>query len=299
MAVTRLPSEPTLLSRAGKFQIDSGGTLKQIAANSTISGSFTDNGTVEVTAGNTLEIASTGVSGKGIFKIDAGATLQLDHADSLNVVFAGTGELILKDPTHFTGTISDSGGSLGSGDVLDLAGFDATATVSYSGTAAGGTVTVSEANHVSAILHVGANSTHWSTPVSDGHGGILIHDPPDDGSTPTGNSGDIPVAHAVTGTAANDTLVSSVLNNWMARGADGDNFVFSPNFGKDTTADCTPGPESIPVDHHIFASVAALLAAGQSSGPDMVITADPHDTITLKNVSLPQPTAYHSDFHIA
>ena len=279
---------------AGKFQIDSGGTLKQIAANSTISGSFTDNGTVEVTAGNTLEVASTGVSGKGIFKIDAGATLQLDHADSLNVVFAGSGELILKDPTHFTGTISDSGGSLGSGDVLDLAGFDATASVTYSGTTAGGTVTVSEANHVSAILHVGANSTHWTQPVSDGHGGILIHDPPDDGSPPMGNGGDVPVAHAVTA----DTSVSAAANLWNGRGAGSDQFVFSPNFGKDTIADFPPGTESIPVDHHTFASVAALLGGAQSSVPDVVITADAYDAITLKNASLSQLTSHQGDFHI-
>ena len=54
----------------------------------------------------------------------------------------GSGELILKDPTHFTGIISDSGGSLTSTDVVDVAGFDTSASVSYSGIRSGGIVTV-------------------------------------------------------------------------------------------------------------------------------------------------------------
>ncbi len=161
-----------LTDRAGSVHIDSNATLKDIATHATISGNLTDNGTIEV-AGGILEIAST-VSGTGKFKIDAGATLQLDHAESLDVAFAGPGELILKDPTHFTGTISHSGGSMGIGDVIDVAGFDATATVSYSGDPSHGTVTIHEANHTDVILKVGQNSGNWSQGVSDGHGGILI-----------------------------------------------------------------------------------------------------------------------------
>ena len=96
---------------AGILQIDSGATLKDIAPSATITGAFIDNGTVEA-AGGTLEVASAISVGAGKFKIDAGATLQLDHADTLKVAFSGAGELILKDPTHFTGIISDGGGSL-------------------------------------------------------------------------------------------------------------------------------------------------------------------------------------------
>ena len=61
----------------GNFQVDLGGTLKDVATSATISGSFANNGTVE--AGGKLEIVDT-VSGFGSFKIDSGATLQLDHA---------------------------------------------------------------------------------------------------------------------------------------------------------------------------------------------------------------------------
>ena len=64
--------------------IDFEGTLKDIATGATITGSVTDNGVIEA-AGGTLEIASSVISGTGTLKIDAGATLQLDHADSLGV----------------------------------------------------------------------------------------------------------------------------------------------------------------------------------------------------------------------
>ena len=92
--------------------------------------------------------------------------------------------------------------------MIDVKGFDAGASVIYSGTAAGGTVTISEAGHAPVTLTVGANSTHWSAPVLDSSGtGILIHDPPPDASTTdqvvvTDDSG-------VAVTVANGTAVAS------------------------------------------------------------------------------------------
>ncbi len=80
---------------AGKLQINSGGILKDVAASALITGAFTDNGVIE-SAGK-LEIASTVSSGVGLFKIDAGSSLQFDHADTLNVAFAGSGLLILEN----------------------------------------------------------------------------------------------------------------------------------------------------------------------------------------------------------
>jgi hypothetical protein len=77
---------------AGTFLIDSGGTLKDTATSATISGTFTDNGTVEA-AGGTLEIASTVISGAGAFKIDAGATLKLDHSATISGTLTDNGTL--------------------------------------------------------------------------------------------------------------------------------------------------------------------------------------------------------------
>jgi hypothetical protein len=93
---------------------------------------------------------------------------------------AATGLLVLSDPAVFTGTISASGGSLQAGDVVDVSGFDTGASIHYSGTGSGGTVTISEAGHTTVNLSVGANSTHWFITGLDGSGtGILIHDPAD------------------------------------------------------------------------------------------------------------------------
>ena len=123
-----------LTINAGTFIIGPDGIVKDIGSSAMITGAITNNGIIEAGRnGGTLEIASSStVSGTGIFQIDSGAKLQLDGPDTLNVVFAATtGTLILKDPTHFTGTISRSGGSLASGDVIDVAGFDASASISY------------------------------------------------------------------------------------------------------------------------------------------------------------------------
>ena len=282
----------SLTIQAGKFQIDAGGTLKDIASSGTITGAFTDNGTVEA-GGGTLEIASTAISGSGKFKIDAGATLQLDHADSLNVAFTTSGTLVLKDPAHFTGTISDSGGSLTTADVIDLAGFDTSASVTYSGDSSGGTVTVKEAGH-QVVLKVGANSTHWGAPVTDNHGGILIHDPPDDAGAPTADGGSAPASgdQAVIGVVAIDpgptpsTIVANAPNQALTGSGVSDTFVF--NFigvGHDTVTNFHPDTDALQFSGTIFANAQAALNATQDDGHgNTVVTLDAHDTITLTAV---------------
>ena len=113
---------------------------------------------------------------------------------------------------------------------------------------------------------------------------------------------DIPVIQQanefITGGGGNDIITGGGGNDTLTGGAGSDNFIFNPNFGKDSITDFTPGTDSISVDHTVFANVAALLAAAQTSGQDVVITADLNDTITLKNVSLAQLTAHQGDFHI-
>jgi fibronectin-binding autotransporter adhesin len=287
-----------LTNSAGTFKIDSGATLKDIAANATISGNLTDNGTIEA-AGGTLEIAST-VSGTGKFKIDAGATLQLDHADGHNVVFAGPGELILKDPTHFTGTISHSGGSLGIGDVIDVAGFDDAATVSYTGNESGGTVTISESHHT-VTLHVGANSTHWSQGVSDGHGGILIHDPPDGSGIAAGDSqGEALLSDANAGKAPAPpptTVAATGIDQALTGTAGSDTFVFNfAGIGHDTVANFDPAHDVLQLGAWAFAKPQAILDVTQDDGHgNTVISPDAHDTITLSGVLKAQLSL--TDFH--
>jgi hypothetical protein len=290
-----------LTDRAGSVHIDSNATLKDIATHATISGNLTDNGTIEV-AGGTLEIAST-VSGTGKFKIDAGATLQLDHGESLDVAFAGPGELILKDPTHFTGTISHSGGSMGIGDVIDVAGFDAAATVSYSGDPSHGTVTIHEANHTDVILKVGQNSGNWSQGVSDGHGGILIHDPPDGSGAATGDGqGEALLSDANAGEAAAPappptTVAATGIDQALTGTAGSDTFVFNfAGIGHDTVAHFDPAHDVLQLGAWAFAKPQAILDVTQDDGHgNTVITPDAHDTITLSGVLKAQLNL--TDFH--
>jgi hypothetical protein len=276
---------------AGTLQIDFGGTLKEIATSAMIAGAFTDNGTIEA-AGGKLEIASAVNSGGGTFKIDAAATLQFDHADTRDVAFSASGELILKDPAHFSGTISDSGGSMTSADVVDVAGFDTSATVSYAGTASSGTVTVSEAGHTSVHLKVGANSTHWSIPVTDGDGGILIHDPPAPASMAV-----VPVAVTDPAPAATSTIVAHGPDQILTGHAASDTFAFNfTGVGQTTVTDFHPATDALQFSDHLFANLQAALNATHDDGHgNAVIALDAHDTITLSGILKAQLHA--SDFH--
>ena len=221
------------------------------------------------------------------------------------MAFTSSGTLVLKDPAHFTGTISDSGGSLTAGDVVDLAGFDTSASVTYSGNTSGGTVTVSEAGHTTAVLHVGANSTHWNTPVSDGHGGILIHDPPDDASAPTADGGAAPASdsQAVAGVVAIDpgpapsTIVANAPNQTLTGSSASDTFVFNfIDVGHNTVTNFHPDTDTLQFSGTIFANAQAALNATQDDGHgNTVVALDAHDTITLTAVLKAQ--LHTADFH--
>jgi hypothetical protein len=80
--------------------------------------------------------------------------------------------------------------------------------------------------------------------------------------------------------------------------AAGDTFVFAPNFGKATIANFHPGTDAVEIDQTIFADFHALLAVAQDDGlGNAVITADPHDSITIKNVTVAQLVQHQGDFH--
>jgi VCBS repeat-containing protein len=80
--------------------------------------------------------------------------------------------------------------------------------------------------------------------------------------------------------------------------ATGDAFVFAANFGNVTLTNFDPATDVIEIDHTVFADFQALLAATQDDGNgNSVITADPHDTITIKNVTVAQLIQHQGDFH--
>jgi hypothetical protein len=78
----------------------------------------------------------------------------------------------------------------------------------------------------------------------------------------------------------------------------GDTFVFAANFGHETMTYFHPDTDLIEIDRTVFADVHALLAAAHDDGHgNAVITADPHDSITVKNVTVAELVQHQGDFH--
>jgi hypothetical protein len=157
--------------------IDSNGT-------SEISGlsSFTNIGTIEVQSGS-LKI-DTAVSGAGVATIDAGTTLEFGAAVAAGetVTFAGAnGTLIVDTPSSFAGKIV---GIAGSGDVLDLKGFDAAHDTVVASTGAGSfnsvtnttsLVVTDQTQHQSVTLKLAGDLSGFTAAVTaDEHGGTDI-----------------------------------------------------------------------------------------------------------------------------
>jgi hypothetical protein len=116
--------------------------------------------------------------------IDAGSTLELTGADSGSVTFSGaTGALVLDHSSTFSGQIFNftGNGSVSGSDQIDLKdiAFGAGTTVAYTGTSAGGTLTVSDAQSHTASISLAGNYTGSTfTLSSDGAGGTVVIDPP-------------------------------------------------------------------------------------------------------------------------
>ncbi len=172
LAFTYTPSSPqstTALSVIG-LELSSPSAIVDGAGNAaTLSGAAATLG-VKVNAGGTGSPAPIAVSGTS----DA----EIFGASSQNVTFASgaDGTLKLDAAQSFTGKVS----GLGLGDTLDLANvaFGPNTTVGYSGTAAGGTLTVTSGSQTANIVLLGNYMASTFTLGSDGHGGTTVVDPP-------------------------------------------------------------------------------------------------------------------------
>jgi hypothetical protein len=115
--------------------------------------------------------------------------------------------------------------------------------------------------------------------------------------TATDQSGNIGSVNVVFGTTGNDTFVNSPTNaTFFGRGGN-DTFVFAGNFGNDTIADFQPSSDVLQLAQSTFANFAGVLAHAAQVGSDVVITADPHDTIALHNTMISQLNA--NNVHLA
>jgi hypothetical protein len=145
-------------------------------ASATIASAVANSGTIEANGGTlTLQAA---VSGSGVVAIVSG-TLDVANANAAeNVAFTGkTGTLVLAHSETFTGQVS--GFSLTGKTSLDLrdVGFVGAGEATFSGTANGGVLTVTDGTHTADINLTGdyLNSTFVAS--SDGHGGVKVVDP--------------------------------------------------------------------------------------------------------------------------
>jgi len=98
-------------------------------------------------------------------------------------------------------------------------------------------------------------------------------------------------AHIVTGqtTGGNDILTGTAAS---------DTFVFAPNFGNDTVSNYTPGQDVIAIDHTVFATASAAVAAATDVAGNAVIHVDANDSITFTGISVATLNQHQNDFHI-
>jgi Ca2+-binding RTX toxin-like protein len=93
----------------------------------------------------------------------------------------------------------------------------------------------------------------------------------------------------LSGASGNDTLIGGMGNDSLTGGLSSDIFVFAPSFGTDTITDFKAGAATddvIEFSTSIFADYAAVRAACVQSGSNVVLTASPGNSITLKSVTL-------------
>ena len=181
--------------------------------------------------------------------------------------------------------------------------------------AVGGTVALVGGNAVFTPTATNIGSAFFTYTISDGHAGTSV-------ATVSLNT----TLHQITGTSGNDTLSGSTKsaqidgldgNDTIAAGSAGDKitggagndiltggagidtFIYQPGFGLDTInsfAATGTKHDVLQIDHNIFADWAHLLGATTQVGTDLLITLDPTDKITLKNVAMANFTSADATF---
>jgi hypothetical protein len=180
-----------LVINTGAERFVNGGLVEAAGAGGlTIDGAVTNAGVLE-THGGTLTVKGA-VSGAGKVTIEGGEA-SFAGAVSQNVAFVTTGELALAHSQTYAATIS--GFSKTGATSLDLEDISFTgAKASYSGTSASGVLTVTDGTHTARIKLAGNYTASAWTLSSDGHGGVIVVDPP--------ASGAIALVSAIAGFAA-------------------------------------------------------------------------------------------------
>jgi len=155
--------------------VNAGVILARGAGGVTIQSAVASSGLLEADGG-TLTVNGA-VTGTGSAMIYSG-TLDFTSSFSQNVVFQKTtGQLELTQSQSYAGTVS--GFSKTGGTSLDLRdiGFVSSTEATFSGTASGGILTVTDGTHTAHIALRGDYTASTFTASSDGHGGTIVVDP--------------------------------------------------------------------------------------------------------------------------
>jgi VCBS repeat-containing protein len=133
---------------------------------------------ISVAPSTTLQITSSFPIAVGAATIGAGATLELNTADSASITFSSsTGMLKLDSLTAFTGVIDNftGNGSLSGSDQIDLKGINFNSVHdSYSN----GVLTVTDGTNTATLDFNGTYVLANFKFASDGGGGTIVYDPP-------------------------------------------------------------------------------------------------------------------------
>ena len=152
--------------------VESGG-YQYVYAGGVASDTVVDSGGYEeVVSGGTASGAT--ISG-GELELTSGA---IDGAAAIGFAASGGGALRLDDSVHFGGLVA----GFGLPDILDLSdiAFGSSTSLSFveAGGSASGTLTVTDGVHTANLTLLGQYVTAQFTSANDGHGGVLIGDPP-------------------------------------------------------------------------------------------------------------------------
>jgi len=165
-----------LIVDTGANRIANSGLIEATGAGGVVIQSAVLNGGGLEAAGGTLTVNGA-VSGPGSGAIASGA-LVFNAAFSENVTFSGTsGVLSLAQSQAYAGVIT--GFSTTGGTSLDLRdiGFVSAGEATFSGAASGGVLTVTDGTHTAHINLAGDYLASTFVAASDGHGGVIVHDP--------------------------------------------------------------------------------------------------------------------------
>jgi large repetitive protein len=159
------------VTNAGTLEANSNSTLLVQGGKFSNTGSLVANGNGSVLDVTVADGAGTGtIFGTGKIELGAGSTTKITF-DSL-----ADGTLKLDQSILFKGNVS----GLTANDTLDLGdiNFATVHTPTFSGTATGGTLTVTDGTHTAKIALLGNYLASTWTTSSDGHGGTFVIDPP-------------------------------------------------------------------------------------------------------------------------